>query len=54
VLLEVSGRAARYGSVPAPRDASLSVGAGEAVGLIDPDGAAGTDLSDILVRASAA
>ena len=44
MLLEVSGLTTRYGSIAALRDASLSVGAGEVVGLIGPNGAGKTTL----------
>lgn len=70
MLLEVSGSATRCGSISALRDVSPSVGDGEAVGLIGPDGAgrkpplntvagllppaAGTVVFDIFVRGSAA
>ena len=37
--LAVEGLGVRYGSVPAVRDLSFSVGAGEIVGLIGPNGA---------------
>ena len=43
-MLEVSGLTTRYGSISALRDASLSVGAGEVVGLIGPNGAGKTTL----------
>jgi len=43
-VLEVSGLTTRYGSISALRDASLSVGAGEVVGLIGPNGAGKTTL----------
>ena len=67
MLLEVSGLTTRYGSISALRDVSLSVGAGEVVGLIGPNGAgkttllntvagrlAETDLFDTFVQGSAA
>ena len=38
MLLEVCGLITRYGSISALRDVSLSVGDGEVVGLIGPDG----------------
>ena len=44
MLLEVSGLTTRYGAIAALRDASLSVGAGEIVGLIGPHGAGKTTL----------
>ena len=44
MLLEVSGLTTRYGSISALRDVSLSVGAGEVVGLIGPNGAGKTTL----------
>lgn len=43
-MLEVSGLTTRYGSISALREASLSVGAGEVVGLIGPNGAGKTTL----------
>ena len=46
MLLEVSGLTTRYGSISALRDVSLSVGAGEVIGLIGPDGAGKTTLLD--------
>ena len=59
MLLEVSGLTTRYGSIPALRDVSLSVGAGEVVGLIGPNEAGKTTLLntvvlDTFVRGSAA
>ena len=59
MLLEVSGLTTRYGSISALRDVSLSVGAGEVVGLIGPNGAGkttllNTDLFDTFVGGSAA
>ena len=60
MLLEVSGLITRYGSLSALRDVSLSVGDGEVVGLIGPDGGGKTtplnsiaDLFDTFVRGSA-
>ena len=44
MLLEVAGLTTRYGSISALRDVSLSVGAGEVVGLIGPNGAGKTTL----------
>ena len=44
MLLEVSGLTTRYGSIAALRDVSLSVGAGEVVGLIGPNGAGKTTM----------
>ena len=44
MMLEVSGLTTRYGSISALRDVSLSVGAGEVVGLIGPNGAGKTTL----------
>ena len=44
MLLEVSGLTTRYGSISALRDVSLSVGDGEVVGLIGPNGAGRTTL----------
>jgi branched-chain amino acid transport system ATP-binding protein len=41
-LLELDGIEARYGAVPVVRGVSLSVGAGETVGLIGPNGAGKT------------
>ena len=49
MLLEVSGPTTRYGSIAALRDASLSVGAGEVVGLIGPNGAGKTTLLNTVV-----
>lgn len=43
-MLEVSGLTTRYGSISALRAASLTVGAGEVVGLIGPNGAGKTTL----------
>ena len=43
-MLEISGLVTRYGSISALRDISLSVGAGEVVGLIGPNGAGKTTL----------
>ena len=58
MLLEVSGLTTRYGSISALRDVSLSVGDGEVVGLIGPNGGseflAEADLFDTFVRGSAA
>ena len=57
MLLEVSGLTTRYGSISALRDVSLSVGDGEVVGLIGPNGAGRTTLLNTvagLVRGSAA
>ena len=48
MLLEVSGLTTRYGVIAALRDASLSVGAGEIVGLIGPNGAGKTTLLDTI------
>ena len=44
MLLEVSGLTTRYGSISALRNVSLSVGAGEVIGLIGPNGAGKTTL----------
>ena len=44
MLLEVSGLTTRYGSISTLRDVSLSVGAGEVIGLIGPNGAGKTTL----------
>ena len=44
MILEVEGLTTRYGSISALRDVSLSVGAGEVVGLIGPNGAGKTTL----------
>ncbi len=44
MMLEVEGLTTRYGSISALRDVSLSVGAGEVVGLIGPNGAGKTTL----------
>src|SRR6202045_4374910 len=38
-VLELTGVSARYGSVPAVHDISISIGAGEAVGLLGANGA---------------
>ncbi len=43
-MLEVSGLTTRYGAISALRDVSLSVGAGEVIGLIGPNGAGKTTL----------
>lgn len=43
-MLEVRGLTTRYGAIAALRDASISVGAGEVVGLIGPNGAGKTTL----------
>lgn len=43
-MLEVDGLTTRYGSIAALRDVSLSVRAGEVVGLIGPNGAGKTTL----------
>ena len=43
-MLEVRGLTTRYGAISALRDATLSVGAGEVVGLIGPNGAGKTTL----------
>ena len=44
MILKVEGLTTRYGSISALRDVSLSVGAGEVVGLIGPNGAGKTTL----------
>lgn len=44
MLLEVAGLTTQYGSISALRDVSLSVGAGEVIGLIGPNGAGKTTL----------
>ena len=49
MLLEVSGLTTRYGSISALRHVSLSVGAGEVVGLIGPNGAGKTTLLNTVV-----
>ena len=57
MMLEVSGLTIRYGAVSAWRDVSLSVGAGEVVGLIGPDGPGlltETELCDTFGQGSAA
>lgn len=43
-MLEVEGLTTRYGSIAALRDATLTVGANELVGLIGPNGAGKTTL----------
>lgn len=43
-MLEVEGLTTKYGSISALREVSLSVGAGEVVGLIGPNGAGKTTL----------
>lgn len=43
-MLEITGLTTRYGSISALRNVSLSVGAGEVVGLIGPNGAGKTTL----------
>lgn len=43
-MLEIQGLVTRYGSISALRDVSLTVGAGEVVGLIGPNGAGKTTL----------
>lgn len=43
-MLEVSGLTTKYGAISALRDTSLTVGAGEVVGLIGPNGAGKTTL----------
>ncbi len=43
-MLEVTGLTTRYGSIAGLRNASLSVGAGEVIGLIGPNGAGKTTL----------
>ncbi len=43
-MLEVRGLTTKYGAISALRDVSLSVGAGEVVGLIGPNGAGKTTL----------
>ena len=43
-MLEVSGLTTKYGAISALRDASLTVGEGEVVGLIGPNGAGQTTL----------
>ncbi len=44
MLLEVEGLTTKYGSISALREVSLSVGAGEVIGLIGPNGAGKTTL----------
>jgi len=43
-MLEVSGLTTKYGAISALRDATLTVGAGEVIGLIGPNGAGKTTL----------
>jgi branched-chain amino acid transport system ATP-binding protein len=47
-VLEADGLTTRYGSIAALRHASLSVGAGEIVGLVGPNGAGKTTLLNTL------
>lgn len=43
-MLQVSGLTTKYGAISALRDATISVGAGEVVGLIGPNGAGKTTM----------
>ena len=49
-LLEVSNLSVRYGAVPALRDVSFAVRAGEVVGVVGPNGAGKTTLLSAIMR----
>ncbi|MEO8264380.1 MAG: ABC transporter ATP-binding protein [Ilumatobacteraceae bacterium] len=49
-LLEVSNLSVRYGAVPALRDVSFAVRAGEVVGVVGPNGAGKTTMLSAIMR----
>ena len=49
-LLEVSSLSVRYGAVPALRDVSFAVRAGEVVGVVGPNGAGKTTMLSAIMR----
>jgi branched-chain amino acid transport system ATP-binding protein len=49
-LLELSSLHVRYGAVPALRDVSFVVGAGEVVGVVGPNGAGKTTMLSAIMR----